>query len=424
MKRCSKTNLSGDFDDGNDRGKSERRPFSHSPYSALCLESNSPSNRGQTHLSGAYDEDTGLLPPETFSDPVFSKHTDPYNVASPFLNYERSRSMNEQNSFPSSLLGQGLLSGIVEGGSSLPINFTASCGASALSPSNHSASSFVHQHLALNGFVTPTRGNGTPFMNESPPIGAFNPTSYASASFSPPNPSGSFPTQYSNGIYREPFSFSPNIMNRGLVEQFLSSPKSHERSSKSRRARSDTSSTEKSNASSIPDGLPTCPNDEDCPLINDKKHQRSYIHTCRLFPCYHGHIHRHAKLFLHAEGQVVSPEGGPQKLSSQALKSVTFVRISPDAPNAYRIYVEHQKKKYEVFGDWENVKVHTFKRYLHQVCGIPPASQSLYDTIRAQVMDDDIKSVKKYGIVAESLIVLKSKEEEGTELRDGLLDNL
>lgn len=169
-----------------------------------------------------------------------------------------------------------------------------------------------------------------------------------------------------------------------------------------------------SSASSIRDDLPLCPNDDACTAINDHKHQRKYAHTCRLFPCYHGHVVRHAKLFRHAPGQISLPEGltAGAKVSSHALASVNFSTISPEAPNAYRIYVSHGDKSYEIFGDWASVKVHTFKRYLHQVYHIPPGSQVLSVMKTGKVMDDDINTVKCYGIEEDSVIQLRSNIED------------
>jgi hypothetical protein len=169
-----------------------------------------------------------------------------------------------------------------------------------------------------------------------------------------------------------------------------------------------------SSASSIRDDLPLCPNDDACTSINDRKHQKKYAHTCRLFPCYHGHVARHAKLFRHAPGQISLPEGltAGTKVSSHALASVNFDTIKPDAPNAYRIYVAHGDKSYEIFGDWASVKVHTFKRYLHQVYHIPPGSQILSVMKTGKVMDDDINTVKRYGIEEDSVIQLRSDIED------------
>eukprot|EP00796_Vickermania_ingenoplastis_P011114 gene11114-7740_t len=247
----------------------------------------------------------------------------------------------------------------------------------------------------------------------------YPPTSYAPASFSPPN---KMPVQKSSPPYpgglMEPFGGSPSNLTRGFLDNYAGNgpPKSTP----------STSSASVSNASSVADNLPLCPDDENCVSINEKAHQRKFAHTCRLFPCYHGHINRHAKLFRHVPGQVVLPEGVSKKLSTQALTSVTFSSISQEAPNAYRIYVAHQGKKYEIFGDWENVKVHTFKRYLHQVCSIPPASQSLMAAKTSTIMDDDISSVKSCGIDADALIILSNRDEEESSLRiafDDLLED-
>ncbi|CBZ25492.1 conserved hypothetical protein [Leishmania mexicana MHOM/GT/2001/U1103] len=176
------------------------------------------------------------------------------------------------------------------------------------------------------------------------------------------------------------------------------------------------SSKSSSSANSIRDDLPLCPNDDACTLINDRKHQKKFAHTCRLLPCYHGHVARHAKLFRHSSGQVSLPEGvsANMKVSTHALASVNFSTISPEAPNAYRIYVSHGNKSYEIFGDWASVKVHTFKRYLHQVYRIAPSAQILSVVKTGRVMDDDINTVKGFGIEEDSVVQLHSNIEDAT----------
>lgn len=190
-----------------------------------------------------------------------------------------------------------------------------------------------------------------------------------------------------------------------------------QRKSKRGGVQDDASSSSKS-SSSIREDLPLCTNDDGCTLINDRKHQRKFAHTCRLFPCYHGHVTRHAKLFRHTAGQIAQPEGvtTPAKMSRQALTSVNFSTISPEAPNAYRIYVSHGEKSYEIFGDWASVKVHTFKRYLHQVYHIPPSSQVLSVLKSGKVMDDDINTVKCYGIEEDAVILLRNSMEKDSEV--------
>ncbi|CAJ1017808.1 Cytochrome b5-like Heme/Steroid binding domain containing protein, putative [Leishmania lindenbergi] len=177
------------------------------------------------------------------------------------------------------------------------------------------------------------------------------------------------------------------------------------------------SSKSSSSLSSIRDDLPLCPSDEECTLINDRKHQKKYAHKCRLHPCYHAHVVRHAKLFRHSPGQVLLPEGlsANMKISTHALASVNFSAISPEAPNAYRIYVSHGEKSYEIFGDWASVKVHTLKRYLHQVYHIAPTAQILSVLKTGNAMDDDISTVKAFGIEEDSVIQLHSNIEGSTD---------
>ncbi|ORC87713.1 uncharacterized protein TM35_000201220 [Trypanosoma theileri] len=173
-----------------------------------------------------------------------------------------------------------------------------------------------------------------------------------------------------------------------------------------------------SSASSIRDDLELCPDDGLCTLINDRKHQRKYAHTCRLFPCYHGHVVRHAKLFRHAPGQIAQAEGlssdkgKRKKFPAEALASVNFSSISPEASNAYRVIVSHGDKSYEIFGDWQSVRVHTFKRYLHQVFKIPPASQVLVRVEGAVQLDNELQCVSQYDVRPDTVITLRRKEDD------------
>lgn len=172
-----------------------------------------------------------------------------------------------------------------------------------------------------------------------------------------------------------------------------------------------------SSADSIPEDLALCPDDDHCSAINDRAHQKKFAHTCRLFPCYHGRIARHAKLFRHAAGQIAqtgSIDGGggaPKKLPAEALASVNFSSISPEAPNAYRIIVSHGEQSYEIFGDWHAVRVHTFRRYLHQVFKIPPTSQALVRADGDVPLDDDLQSVAHYDVRVDTVIKLRRKED-------------
>ncbi|ESS66267.1 hypothetical protein TcG_03356 [Trypanosoma cruzi] len=173
-----------------------------------------------------------------------------------------------------------------------------------------------------------------------------------------------------------------------------------------------------SSASALREDLSLCPNDVLCTLINDRKHQRKYAHTCRLFPCYHGHVVRHGKLFRHAPGQIAqsdaltSVKGTQKALPAEALASVNFSSISPNALNAYRIIVTHGDQSYEIFGDWQNVRVHTFKRYLHQVYKIPPTSQVLVRVDDGVPLEDELESVGHYGVKPDTIITLKRKEDD------------
>jgi hypothetical protein len=173
-----------------------------------------------------------------------------------------------------------------------------------------------------------------------------------------------------------------------------------------------------SNASSIREDLPLCPEDLTCTLLNERAHQRRFAHTCRLNPCYHGNVRYHSRLFRHSPGQVVTvggddsmsgrstPDVGATKAggttrnrrrTKKALTSVTYSSISPDAPNATKITVVCNDLAYEICGDWKNVKIHTLKRYLQQVLSIPPAAQRLILNF-TQVIDDDLASAAEVGI--------------------------
>ncbi|CCW65703.1 unnamed protein product [Phytomonas sp. EM1] len=201
---------------------------------------------------------------------------------------------------------------------------------------------------------------------------------------------------------RESSEVSPHMSSEGVT-----TPMAVTRKSKFTDETDTCSSQSGSTAGSIREDLPLCPKDELCPRINNRKHQYKYAHTCRLFPCYHGHVVRHARLFRHVEGQIAQPAGfDASRMSVHTLASVNFSQISMEAPNAYRIYISHGDKSHEIFGDWASVKVHTFKRYLHQVYHIPPSSQKLLSVKSGKVLDDEIVSVKSYDIGEDAVLQL------------------
>ena len=148
-----------------------------------------------------------------------------------------------------------------------------------------------------------------------------------------------------------------------------------------------------------------CPDDETCTNINDLTHQRRFLHTCRLFPCYHGHIRRHAKCFRHREGQLVLTEaaassevqGVRSKEKLKALASVNFVGITRDAPGSTPLNIACRDVMYEIYGEWHKVKVHTLKRYLCQVLGVQPSLQEL-SLLNGTVLDDDLEYVSECGV--------------------------
>jgi hypothetical protein len=137
-----------------------------------------------------------------------------------------------------------------------------------------------------------------------------------------------------------------------------------------------------------------CPEDELCTLINDLNHQRQFFHTCRLFPCYHGHVKRHAKFFRHKEGQllVTNTSHGTSSEKLRALTSVNFTGISRDTPGATPFTVITKDMAYEIHGDWHKVKLHTLKRYLCQVIGVQPSMQELF-LPDGTPLDDDLEFV-------------------------------
>jgi hypothetical protein len=190
-----------------------------------------------------------------------------------------------------------------------------------------------------------------------------------------------------------------------------------------------------SRSSSFYEALPLCPGDDGCPLVNDRAHQRQYAHTCRLYPCFHAHMAYHTRIFRHQPGQAAkaSDQGSntdadqssnasssargnvsrsraakQRKNARNALASVSFLHISPDVPNAKKIVVVHAAKAYEISGDWTQVRVHTFKRYLYQVTGVKAA---------AQVLTNDKSGAK---LLDETLLMSEEGIDEGTQITVGV----
>ena len=184
-----------------------------------------------------------------------------------------------------------------------------------------------------------------------------------------------------------------------------------------------TSALSGSSGSTLREELPLCPDDCACASINSKAHQRKYAHTCRLFPCYHANVKFHTRLFRHVPGQLAQdqvvgvppprPRSGSgsdtsasvreRRKNARSLASVNFTNISPDAPGATKILVVYGSKAYEIHGNWAAVKLHTLRRYLHQVVGVPPSSQKLTAN-SATTMDDDLLNVSDYGITEGSTV--------------------
>lgn len=406
------------FSESNDEKKSDCITFSHSPYSYVHVDCEPvPEEEGQQFPLPCGEEALMLSsskPSEHLAYRMPSAQTSLLN----YLPGDDNPVLFHQNSSLYSPVVPGSRGGIVEGGSFPPFESPETYQMDhSSSPSPRLQNSIVFSDGSQGAHTLSNAGKSS--------SGIFLRPSYTPASFSLPEPSSWCQSQYSNGFCTEPFTVSPSMVPRASINQLIGSMLSPPKSNRvEQHRRSASPSAFISNESNMLENLSLCPEDEECTLINEKKHQRKFLHTCRLFPCYHGHIHNHAKLFLHAADQIVFPEGMKTKQPSHVLPSAPFSNISPDAPNAYRIFLEHQNTKHELFGSWENVKVHTFKRYLHQLCSISPATQCLYNSASAEVMDDDLRSVKSYEVVEDSLIFLKSKDEEDVELLVGVLDGL
>lgn len=406
------------FSESSDEKKSISFTFSHSPYSQICIDCESAPEEERQQYPLPCGEEALMLSYSKPSEHVASRMSSTHNSLLNYLPCDDNPGIFHQNSSLSSSVVPGSRGGIVEGGSFPPFEIK---GAYRM---DHSSSPFPRQQNSMF-FSDGSQGARTPSNAGKSSSGVFPRHPYTPASFSLPEPSSWCQSQYSNGFCTEPFTVSPSMIPRASINQFTGSvPPPPKASLVEQHRRSASPSAFISNESNVLENLSLCPEDEECTLINEKKHQRKFLHTCRLFPCYHGHIRNHAKLFLHVADQIVFPEGLTTKQPTHALSSMPFRNISPDAPNAYRIFLEHQNTKHELFGSWENVKVHTFKRYLHQLCSISPATQRLYNSTSDEVMDDDLRSVKSYNVVEDCLIFLKSKDEEDAELLAGVLDGL
>lgn len=202
--------------------------------------------------------------------------------------------------------------------------------------------------------------------------------------------------------------------------------------------------------------LPLCPNDNGCPEVNDRSHQRQFAHTCRLFPCFHAHLRYHTHCFRHVPGQAAQPGGAASSVASgdvtpaetgsqvsstgsstrrsraakhrrtqrQALASVNFTHISPQAPNAKKITVLYASVGYEIFGDWPQVRVHTFKRYLFQVTGVRPVEQrlSIETGSGSTPLDDETMLMSEVGVDEGAQVTVHVEPAKGTEGADSVGD--
>jgi hypothetical protein len=194
--------------------------------------------------------------------------------------------------------------------------------------------------------------------------------------------------------------------------------------------RSERSVSSGGGSSATHDVLPLCPDDNGCLRVNDREHQKQYSHTCRLYPCFHAHLKYHTRYFRHAPGQAAttsSEEGGAdqqggtpsnsstssvsrtraakhRKQARKALSSVSFTHISPDVPNAQKVVVLHGSRAFEISGDWSNVMLHTFKRYLYQVTGVRPAAQLI--KLGAAALTDEASLLSDLGVTEGSQLVV------------------
>jgi hypothetical protein len=215
--------------------------------------------------------------------------------------------------------------------------------------------------------------------------------------------------------------------------------------------------------------LPLCPDDGSCLWVNDPDHQQLYSHTCRLKPCYHAHLAFHNRCFRHRSGQGAVPSDAPgppltapqltqinqhrqsrrKRAAANAAAAAKDVNetgshagsasssntsaltgpssfISPHVPNSMRIYIQHKDESYEIWGDWTNVRVHTFKRYLLQFTQVHPLRQRLalktlttgtqshgsgYNFFAQSAFDDDTRTVSGCGVQPDSVVVVYNRDE-------------
>lgn len=150
--------------------------------------------------------------------------------------------------------------------------------------------------------------------------------------------------------------------------------------------------------------LPMCPLDLKCHLINNRDHYMAMKHTCRLFPCYHGHLEYHSKFFIHSEGQIVKPKRfchnpyGTVPVEQKKKNSLFATRFGPNVPNASLCVLHHRGAAYPIYADWETLRLHTLRRYIFSITEIPPANQKLVVQHSSALLVEELASLQSMGV--------------------------
>lgn len=179
---------------------------------------------------------------------------------------------------------------------------------------------------------------------------------------------------------------------------------------------------------------PMCPDDRHCMLLNEPTHYQQFRHTCRLSPCFFAHVEEHARLFQHNVEQLMYCEAPRSSSRGTSIKSSesggsgvhggrhvdcprpqlpfsSQTLLSPVAPNSEQAHVVCNGSEVLVWGNWSKVRIHTVRRYLHQVTGVPPLEQLLYLALGDQriLLDDDTAIASTLGIQKDSTIIVEHK---------------
>lgn len=175
---------------------------------------------------------------------------------------------------------------------------------------------------------------------------------------------------------------------------------------------SDGGQTESQSQRSEPTSLPMCPLDLDCQLVNDPRHYTQFVHTCKLFPCYHAHLQYHAAYFVHSEAQVVRTRrltddaAAPQQRMKVSAKS----QFSKHQLGATLIIVHFRGGQYPVYANWRKTFLHTFRRHLAATLFIEPTKQ-LLQLDSGEVLDDDMEYVSSLGVRENASVLLRVKDD-------------